>query len=223
MATLYIVATPIGNLSDITLRALEILKQVDYVLCEDTRNSRKLLEHFQISTPTVSYHEHSKINKVDQIISWLEDGKDLALVSDAGTPGISDPGNKLIAEILARNSAIDIKCVPGPSALAAALSLSGINCDHFTFLGFLPHKKGRQTELKEIAKEKYPIICYESKYRIVKLLGEINEMMPSKKIILFKELTKIHEKSYRGSAQEILKELAKDPAATKGEFVIIIY
>ena len=222
MSTLYIVATPIGNLGDITLRALETMKEVDYILCEDTRNSRKLLNHYQINTPAVSYHEHSKINKVEQIISWLKAGKNLALVSDAGTPGISDPGNKLIEAVRNQGEEIKIKCIPGPSALTAALSLSGINCDHFTFLGFLPHKKGRQTELKMIAKKPEPVILYESRYRISKLLQEVTELMPQKKIILFKELTKIHEKSYSGSATEILEELAKDPSATKGEFVVII-
>ena len=223
MPTLYIVATPIGNLADITIRAIETLKSVNYVLCEDTRNSRKLLDHYQIKTPTISYHQHSKIDKIEKIIGWLDEGKDLALISDAGTPGISDPGNQLIAELQKKEVAVDIKCVPGPSALAAALSLSGINCDHFTFLGFLPHKKGRQTEIKQIAKELTPIILYESRYRVIKLLTELDQFCPQKKIIVFKELTKIHEKSYRGSAVEIKDILATDPSATKGEFVIIIY
>ncbi len=173
---LYIVGTPIGNLEDISLRALRILGEVDFVLCEDTRVTKKLLAHYKINTPTISYHQHSKTGKVDYILDLLKQDKDLALVSDAGTPGISDPGGKLIEAVTEKLGAkIKIEAVPGPSAVTAALSISGIPTDKFIYMGFLPHKKGRQTFLNKIIESEFPVVVYESKHRIIKFLTEIDD------------------------------------------------
>ena len=162
MSTLYIVATPIGNLEDISLRALRILGEVDFILCEDTRVTKKLLAHFNIKTPTISYHQHSDIKKTDYIIDLLSQGKNLALVSDAGTPGISDPGGKLVEAVINKlgDDAV-IESVPGPSAVTAALSISGIPTDKFIFMGFPPHKKGRQTFIKKILASEWPAVVYD--------------------------------------------------------------
>jgi 16S rRNA (cytidine1402-2'-O)-methyltransferase len=177
MSTLYIVGTPIGNLEDISMRALRILGEVDFILCEDTRVTGKLLAHYKIHTPTISYHQHSDEKKIDYIIGLLEQGKDLALVSDAGTPGISDPGGKLIQEAINRlDENVKIESVPGPSAITAALSISGIPTDKFVFMGFLPHKKGRQTFLKKVIESEFPVVLYESKYRVLKLLDELDKI-----------------------------------------------
>lgn len=180
MSTLYIVATPIGNLEDISLRAIRILGSVDFVLCEDTRVTRKLLEHYKIHTPTISYHAHSDENKTNKILDLLAAGKDLALVTDAGTPGISDPGGKLIEQAILKfeiglnpDSLVNIESVPGPSAVTAALSISGIATDKFVFMGFPPHKKGRQKFLKKIMESEWPVAVYESKHRIIKFLEEL--------------------------------------------------
>ena len=182
MSTLYIVATPIGNLEDISMRALRILSEVDFVLCEDTRVTAKLLTHYRIKTRTISYHEHSDDKKQDYILGLLKEGKDLALVSDAGTPGISDPGGKLIEAAIAElGERIKIESIPGPSAVTAALSISGIPTDKFVFLGFPPHKKGRQTFIERIADSIYPVVVYESKHRILKFLTELHEL--NKRII----------------------------------------
>jgi 16S rRNA (cytidine1402-2'-O)-methyltransferase len=221
MSYFYIVATPIGNLQDITLRALETLRQVDFILSEDTRVTKKLLDHFQIATPLISYHEHSDEKKIAGIIDLLEKGKNLALVSDAGTPGISDPGGKLIAEVIKSGVEAKIEPIPGVSALATVLSISGIPNDRFLFLGFLPHKKGRQTLLKEISSLKYPVVVYESKHRILKLLKELSGT--KKQLIIGRELTKMHETVYRGAPEDILNKLTANVAEQKGEFVVIIY
>jgi 16S rRNA (cytidine1402-2'-O)-methyltransferase len=174
---LYIVGTPIGNLEDISLRALRILGEVDFILCEDTRVTKKLLEHYKIKTPTISYHQHSDFPKTDYILDLLGQGKDLALVSDAGTPGISDPGGKLVQAVSEKfGEDIKIESVPGPSAITAALSISGIPTDKFIFMGFPPHKKGRQTFLKKILESSYPVVVYESKHRIVKFLEELDKI-----------------------------------------------
>ncbi len=174
---LYIVATPIGNLEDISLRALRILGEVDFILCEDTRTTKVLLDHYKIKTPTISYHQHTDERKMDEIIDLLAGGKSLALVSEAGTPGISDPGGKLIERVIAKlNGSVKIESVPGPSAVTAALSISGIPTDKFVFMGFPPHKKGRQTFIKKILASEYPVVVYESKHRIIKFLEELNEL-----------------------------------------------
>lgn len=235
MAVLYIVATPIGNLEDITLRALRILKEVDFVLCEDTRVSRKLLDHYQIITPTLSYHQHSNEAKIKQIIDLLRSGKNLALVTDAGTPDISDPGGVLV------NAALAIDCqiipIPGPSALTAAISISGLPMDKFLFLGFLPHKKGRQTLLKKISESEYPVVLYESVHRINKLLAELERSRlnlsggqhsssgqhlssDEYQLVVCRELTKKFETVYRGTIEEVKNQLKEQE--TKGEFVVII-
>lgn len=222
---LYIVATPIGNLEDITLRALRILKEADFVLSEDTRVTKKLLSHFEIKAKTISFHEHSDSNKYKEILNLLLDGKNLALVSDAGTPGIQDPGARLI-NFLRENNYHEISPVPGPSALATLFSVSGLEKSEFTFLGFPPHKKGRETFFKKIAdlieENKIPIIIYESKHRIEKTLKSLEENLPKNEIILAKELTKINERIFRGIAKEIIQEIKTDPNLLKGEFVLLI-
>lgn len=212
---LYIVATPIGNLSDITLRALEILKSVDTIACEDTRHTLQLLNHFEIKKPLISYHQHSGKIKTEKIISELMSGKKIALVSDAGTPGISDPGEFLIQETLKKG--IEVESIPGATALITALSVSGISTGEFVFYGFLPHKKGRQTKLKEIAKEAKSVVIYESPYRIKKLLSELIEFCGDRNVSVSRELTKKFEETYRGKISEITP-LIKE----KGEFVVII-
>lgn len=227
MATLYIVATPIGNLEDISLRALRILKESKAVLCEDTRITRKLLAHYGLNTSTISYHQHSGRLKVDKIISLLKEGNDLALVTDAGTPGISDPGGRLIELVRQElGLAVTVQSVPGPSALTAAVSLAGDGFDRFLFLGFLPHKKGRQTILKEIATSRYPVVLYESKHRIVKLLDELISLVAGGsrplEIIVAREISKLHESLYLGNPQKVREELQLDPVSLKGEFVVLI-
>lgn len=217
----YIVATPIGNLDDLSPRAIETLRKVDFVLCEDTRVTRHLLEKFKIKTPTISYHQHSGLQKVNEIISRLKDGKDLALVSDAGTPGISDPGNKLIDEIIKIfGDEIKIAPIPGPCAAVAALSISGFPTDEFVFLGFPPHKKGRETFFRELAEEKRAVVFYESTHRILKCLDQIEKNMPKRKIVVCRELTKMFESVYRGIASEAQTMLKNDKI--KGEFVVVV-
>ncbi|MCX6798074.1 MAG: 16S rRNA (cytidine(1402)-2'-O)-methyltransferase [Candidatus Falkowbacteria bacterium] len=194
MPNLYIVATPIGNLEDVTLRSLRILKEVGYVLSEDTRVGQKLLNHYEIKTPLISYHHHSGQTKLDKIFSLLEANHDLALITDAGTPGIADPGGQLVAAVRDKFGAtINIVPIPGVSAVTTLLSVAGIAADKFWFYGFLPHKKGRQTALKEIAACPYPVVIYESKHRILKLLSEFE---PTLKVIIGRELTKLHESFY---------------------------
>ncbi len=220
---LTIVATPIGNLKDITLRALEALKGVDYILCEDTRVTRKLLDHYQIDTPTISYHHHSGNMKVDKIIALLRAGSNLALVSDAGTPGLSDPGGRLVGQVRAElGKHAMVESIPGPSALTATLSVSGINTDRFLFLGFLPHKKGRQTMIKEIIDSEHPVALFESKHRIQKLLKELAATEVNLDIFVAREVTKMHESFYIGSATEVLEELESSPSNLKGEFVVVV-
>lgn len=215
---LFVVATPIGNLEDVTLRALRILKEVDLVACEDTRITKRLLDHYQIETQTISYHQHSKVGKIDFLVDKLKEGKNIAIVSDAGTPGISDPGGLLVQA--ATNEGIKIESVPGPSAVATALSMSGLPADRFLFLGFLPHKKGRQTLLKEIASSKQTVILYESVHRILKLLKEFEEIKLEREIVVARELTKKFETVYRGLPTEVYRQLLNDEV--KGEFVVIV-
>ncbi len=227
MSVLRIVATPIGNLEDITLRALRVLKESDYILCEDTRVTGKLLSHYQIKTPTISFHQHSGEIKIDKLMSLLKDDKNLALVTDAGTPGISDPGSKLVSIVREEmGEQVLIESVPGVSALATAVSISGLGFDRFLFLGFLPHKKGRQTMLKEIFASEYPSVVYESKHRVLKLMEELAAMSKDKKqelkISLARELTKMHESFYEGSPEKMKEVLMADPNCLKGEFVVLI-
>jgi 16S rRNA (cytidine1402-2'-O)-methyltransferase len=226
MATLYIVATPIGNLEDVTKRALRILSEVDLILCEDTRVTKKLLERYRIETPTLSYHQHSKLKKVEEITRFLREGKKLALVSDAGTPGVSDPGNKLIQEVVnALGHQVQIIPVPGPSAAMAAASISGVSMDKFLFLGFPPVKKRRKSFFEEMLTSRYPIIFYESTYRIVKTLKEIQEEAERcsevLSVVVCRELTKKFETVYRGKIREIIREMEK--GETRGEFVVVLW
>jgi len=224
MATFYVVATPIGNLEDITLRAARVLKDVDLVLCEDTRVTKKLLNKYDTDTPTMSYHTHSKISKEEKIFSLLEEGKDLALVSDAGTPTISDPGVVLVSKIRERfGKDVKIEAIPGASALGAAVSVSGLPSSDFLFLGFLPHKKGRETLFKEIKDSKRTTVFYESPHRIIKTLGSLLEHLSnSRKVVLARELTKIHEEVVSGSAEELLSYFGEHPDHIKGEFVVMV-
>ena len=237
MANLYIIATPIGNLGDITLRAIETLKRVDFVLCEDTRISQKLLNHLGIKKPIISYHHHSGAFKEEMIIGLLKQGKHGALISDAGTPGISDPGNKLIHQILkmwesdpppffsaTSTDEFRVITVPGPSAITAIASVCGFSTDKFLFLGFPPHKKGRNKFFKEIIDSKYPVIFFESPHRIIKSLSELMSLVNSHKllvnVVVGRELTKKFETIYRGSIGEVIKQIEKDKI--KGEFVVVI-
>jgi len=218
---LYIVATPIGNLGDMTFRAIETLKNADLVACEDTRQTVILLNHYRIKKTLISYFQHSKISKIEKLISELKDGKKIALVTDAGTPGISDPGNKLVYEAVKNN--IKVVPIPGAAALTALASVSGIDLSRFIFLGFPPHKKGRETFFKEISALKYPAIYYESPYRVIKNLELLEKFAPNKNIILGRELTKMFEEIVRGTTEEVLKYFMDNPSKIKGEFVIIIY
>ncbi len=219
MAVFYVVATPIGNLEDITLRALRILKEVDLIACEDTRITKRLLDRYQIDQPVISYHQHSDAVKVNQIIDELKAGKDVALVSEAGTPGISDPGNKLVAAVVA--AGIRVVPIPGPTAGAAALSVAGFSTDSFIFLGFIPHKKRRRTLLKEISQEKRTVVFYESPYRIVKALEQLTEYLePDRQVVVCRELTKMFEEIVRGNIKEVLKQVASKEI--KGEFVVVV-
>ena len=223
MPKFYIVATPIGNLGDITLRAIETLKSVDLILCEDTRETKKILQKYNINKPMMSYHAQSKLAKVDKIFELLEEGKDLALVSDAGTPGISDPGAMLISKIKAHFShSVNVIPIPGASAVIAALSASGLPTHEFTFLGFLPHKKGRETLFKEIAQAKRTMVFYESPHRILKTLESLVKFCPNKNVCLARELTKIYEEFKTGSPAELLEYLKQNPEKQRGEFTVLV-
>jgi len=230
---LYIVATPIGNLEDITLRALRVLKEVDVILCEDTRVTKKLLDRYEIKKPLLSYHHHSKISRVEKITEHLENGKNLALVSDAGTPGVSDPGNELVALLLQdQNPEIDIIPIPGASAITVLASVAGINMSKFTFLGFPPHKKGRETFFRGVSESKHPVIYFESVHRVLKNLELLEKMKPDAKLVIGREMTKMFEEIARGEIGEVLKfyrgdkgDLGEkgDKGKVKGEFIIIVY
>ncbi len=225
MSKFYVVATPIGNMGDITFRAVETLKGVDLILCEDTRVTKTLLSRYGINKPTESFHAQSKVSKVHKVIKYLEEGKDLALVSDAGTPGISDPGSMLIAKIKEDSTLREITTVvpiPGPTALITALSASGLPTHEFTFLGFLPHKKGRETLFKEIADAERTYVFYESPHRILKTLESLQKFCPNKKVCVARELTKVYEEYKTGSPAEILEYFTSHPDQVRGEFVVIV-
>ena len=224
MGTLSIVATPIGNLGDITLRAIETLRNADAICCEDTRVTSKLLARYEISgKQLIRSDEKMEATAAKKVIELLEEGKRVALVTDAGTPGISDPGSRLVARVREFAPEATIEAIPGPSALTAALSIAGLESGEFTFLGFLPHKKGRQTMLKEIATTKRTVVLYESPHRIMKLLGELGEYIAiNRTISIGRELTKMHEEFLRGTAPELLTVLTQKPEKQRGEFVVII-
>ncbi len=220
MATLYIVATPIGNLSDVSDRTRAILSSVDLVLCEDTRVTKKLLNAYEITTAVQSLHQHSTSAKHSALIKKLVEGKDLAMVTDAGTPGISDPGGKFIADALEEIPDLNVSPIPGPSAVIAALSISGFPTDHFTFLGFPPHKKGRVSFFKELDEIEHTVAFYESTHRIEKAMDALEEVIPDRKIMVARELTKMYETVYRGTPSEVKEKMSS--GSLKGEFVIVL-
>jgi 16S rRNA (cytidine1402-2'-O)-methyltransferase len=220
MGTLSIVATPIGNMEDITLRALRVLGECDAVLAEDTRVTRKLLDRYDIQVPTISCHEHTDERKLAELVSRLSSGESFAYVTDAGTPGLSDPGNKLVS--LAFDAGIPVVPVPGPSALGAIISVAGIDLREFVFKGFPPHKKGRETFFRYVASSELPVVYYESPHRVVKNLTLLSEFAPEKRVIVGRELTKMFEEVVRGTIPEILAHFT-DESKIKGEFVIVAY
>ena len=221
MGTLYIVATPIGNLKDITLRALETLQEVDFVLAEDTRVTKKLLSHYNIQTPLISYHQHSKESVLEKVFQLLLEQKNLALVTDAGTPGISDPGNELIAFLLKKNPEIKIVPIPGASAHVVLASIAGIPMDKFLFLGFPPQKKRRKKFFEEVISSKHPVLFYESPHRILKSLEELRLLDKDLRLVVGRELTKVFETIYRGSVEDVAKQLQKEKP--RDEFVVLVY
>lgn len=219
MSKLCLVPTPIGNLEDITLRSIRILKEADLIFAEDTRVTKKLLSHLEIQKTVLPFHAHNEHHTLAKVISQIKANQLTVLVSDAGTPGISDPGFLLVRECLEKD--IEIECLPGPVALIPALVASGFPCDRFVFEGFLPHKKGRQTRFKELAEEKRTIVLYESPHRLVKCLDQIAEFLgEERKVCVARELTKFYEEFRRGSALEIKKHFESHPP--KGEIVIVI-
>ena len=220
MGTLFIVTTPIGNLEDLTFRALRTLKEASFVLCEDTRVTKKLLNHYGVTTPVLSYHQHSSQKTSEHVFELLSQGKNLALVTDAGTPGISDPGNELIDYLLERKPSLNIVPIPGASAVPTIASVAGFLMDKFLFLGYPPHKKGRKKFFEEVAQASHPVIFYESPYRVIKSLTELRLLMPQANVVVGRELTKKFETTYRGAIDQVLEMVQKDKV--KGEFVVIV-
>ncbi len=221
MPNLYIVATPIGNLGDMSQRGIDTLKSVDLILCEDTRVTKKLLSHFNISKSVLSYHHHSNLQKIEYILDLAGQGKNIALVSDAGTPGVSDPGNKLVEEYIKKfGNDAKIIPIPGASAVMASASVAGFAMDKFAFFGFAPHKNKRQKFFKEALAMPYPVIFFESTYRILKALEEINNLDSQAEIVVLREITKKFETHYRGKVGDALSQLKQGIA--KGEFAIIL-
>lgn len=218
-ATLYIVPTPIGNLEDMTLRAIKILKEADLILAEDTRTSSFLLKHLEISKPLKSYHQHNEHKILEEVLALLEQSKTIALISDAGTPGISDPGFLLVREAIQHN--IHVCTLPGPTALIPALVNSGLPCNEFSFYGFLPQKKGRQSKLKQLALEEKTMVMYESPFRLVKLLDELKTYLGnSRKASVSRELSKLFEETKRGTVEELA--LYFGSKTVKGEIVVVV-
>jgi len=216
---LYLVPTPIGNLEDITLRALRLLKHCDLILAEDTRTTGKLLSHYEIITPQTSFHMHNEHKSAERFVNELKVGKTICLVSDAGTPAISDPGFLLVREALKEN--IKVECLPGATAFVPALVKSGIPCDRFVFEGFLPHKKGRQTKIRQIAEEERTVVIYESTHRIIKALTQFKEEFEEDRIVsVSRELTKKFEENVTGTVAEVLQHFENN--TIKGEFVVVI-
>lgn len=214
----YVVGTPIGNLEDITFRALRILKEVDYIFAEDTRVTKKLLNHYEIEKTVYQYHEHNKFHQIENILNLLKDNKNIALVTDAGTPCISDPGFELVNEILKEN--IKVLGIPGPSSIITGGSISGLDMRRIAYEGFLPKKKGRQTLFNKLKEEERMIIILESPNRILKTLKDIKEYLGERYIVITRELTKIYEEVIRGNVSEIIEKLEKKPV--KGEIVLFI-
>ena len=219
MSKLFVVPTPIGNLGDITLRSIEVLKSVDLILAEDTRTSSKLLKHYDIDTPVESFHMHNEHKKLESIINKLRTDFEIALISDAGTPGISDHGFLLVRECI--NNEVEVECLPGPTAFVPALVSSGLPCDRFSFEGFLPVKKGRTKRLKELSTETKTMVFYESPHRILKTLYDLSNYFDvESQISVSRELTKLYEETFRGTIKESVEHFEKNK--TKGEFVIVL-
>lgn len=219
MSKLTIVPTPIGNLDDITLRAIKVLQSVDVILVEDTRNSGKLLKHFEIETRMIPYHQHNEHKVVDNIIQRIASGETMALITDAGTPAISDPGFLLVRKCISEN--IEIECLPGATAFVPALVNSGLPSDKFFFEGFLPHKKGRQTRLNFLAQLPYTVVLYESPHRLLKTLIQLSEFFgTNRKVSVSRELTKLHEETIRGTVTEVIEYYTNN--IIKGEIVIVV-
>lgn len=221
--TLYVVATPIGNLEDITFRAVRIFKEAAYILCEDTRVTGKLLKHYQIEAKMRRYDAHSSQKIQEEVIADLQAGKKIALCSDAGTPGISDPGVHLINQLLLLDASIEVVAVPGASSVTAAFSIAGIAGNQFIFRGFIPQKKGRKTFFEEVEASELPVIFFESTHRILKTLQSLTETSPTKTVAIAREITKMHEEVVRGRAQEVLQYFTDHTDHQRGEFVVIVY
>lgn len=217
---LSVVATPIGNLEDITLRALRVLTEADYILSEDTRVTKKLLSHYNIDTPTKRYDAHASERTHDTILDDLKQGKHIALVTDAGTPGISDPGVLLVQK--ARAAGVRIDAIPGPSSLTAALSIAGVAGNQFVFLGFVPHKKGRQTFFSELADYDMPVVFFESTHRIMKTLEALGDLSVDRSVVVARELTKLHEEVVSGTPAEVLTYFTEHSDHQRGEFVVMV-
>ncbi len=223
MGTLSVVATPIGNLGDITLRALETLRSADVIACEDTRVTAKLLARYEIKKPLIIFHARNARAGGARAEALLQKGKHLALVTDAGTPGVSDPGSELVERIRGALPEVRIETIPGPSALAAALSIAGISAPEFLFLGFLPHKKGRQTLFAEIAATRRVVVFYESPHRIEKALASLALALdPPRRVTVLRELTKIHESVVSGNATEVAQYFTEHHDEVRGEFVVVV-
>jgi len=219
MAKLYLVPTPVGNLEDMTIRAIRVLKEVDYILAEDTRNSGKLLKHFEIKTPMHSHHMHNEHKTVETIVRRIQNGEIFALISDAGTPAISDPGFLLVRACV--EAGVEVDCLPGATAFVPALVNSGFPNDKFVFEGFLPVKKGRQTRLKLLAEESRTIIFYESPHKLLKSLAQFAEYFgPERQISVSREISKLHEETIRGTVTEVLNHYTLKPP--KGEIVVVV-
>jgi len=224
LGKIFVVATPIGNLKDITLRALEVLKEADFILAEDTRVVKKLLHHYQISKPIISFFEHTPLAKIKNLLEFIQEGKILVLLSDAGTPNLSDPGHNLIGAVINQfGDTIQIIPIPGASSLTALISVSHFSLSEFIFLGFPPSKKGREKFFKSVADELKPVILFESTHRILKTLEALSKICPDRQMILAKELTKIYEKIWRGSVKDIFDKMIKlTSQELKGEFVMAL-
>ncbi len=219
MAKLYVIPTPIGNLEDVTMRALRLLKEVDFVLAEDTRTSKKFFNHYEILTSLVAYHMHNEHEKLASIIQRIQQSQSVGLISDAGTPAISDPGFLLVRECI--KEGIEVECLPGATAFVPAIVNSGLPNDRFVFEGFLPHKKGRQTRIKELANHKYSFILYESPHRLVKTLTQLAvELGAERQASVSREISKIYEETKRGSLKELAEYFVK--GTVKGEIVIVV-
>lgn len=222
-ATLSFVATPIGNLEDITFRAIRTLQECDMILCEDSRVTQRLLSKYEIKKPLFKSDSHLSKNQLEKIKSFLEEGKHICVVSDAGTPGISDPGTFLIDWIREQQIDCRLETIPGPSAVVAAISLAGVIGNEWMFLGFFPQKKGRQTALQDLAQRKEATVFYESSHRIMKLLSELTHHVPERTVGIARELTKMHEEFLKDTPLNVLEILTNNPKKQKGEFVVIVY